>query len=328
MGRKYIKQRTSTNFVYPNNSLEEYDIEIVHDINNNSVSGTTTSITASSVSSSGITFSFDYTWSQNSAEPFVFTGTSYSFLSVHMMEPNTIYYKPWRLVSAVTGVAASTKSGTVSFTVTPSQMGVSLFTNGVYSFEIRMIGKRAIFPICQSVTISTVPAPSPTPTRTPQATPTPTPTSPPSGSLYTSGATINVTDTGYLKYTSTTGDTYFYCSTIGTQVLTDCLICSSIRDGIPFQDLASWTVINCGTTCGGPTPSPTPTPSTPPISCPSKREYYISNGGTFYWIDCNGINRRDIFPTGTFICICNSTDLPVSYDGGTGYLTGGGCACP
>jgi hypothetical protein len=140
-------------------------------------------------------------------------------------------------------------------------MGVSSFTNGVYTFEIRMIGKRAIFPICQSVTISTVPAPSPTPTRTPQATPTPTPTSPPAVA-YTSGATINVTDTGYLKYTTSSGDTYFYCSTIGTQVLTDCLICSSIRDGIPFQDLASWTVINCGSSCsGGPSPSPTPTPS-------------------------------------------------------------------
>ena len=73
MGRKYIGQRTSRNFVYPNNNLEEYDIEIVHDINNNSVSGTTTSITASSISSTGITFSFDYTWAQNSAEPFLFT---------------------------------------------------------------------------------------------------------------------------------------------------------------------------------------------------------------------------------------------------------------
>lgn len=301
MGRKYIKQRTSSNFVYPNNSLEEYDVDIVHDINNNSVSGTTTSITASSVSSSGITFSFDYTWSQNSAEPFVFTGTSYSFLSVHMMEPNTIYYKPWRLVSAVTGTAASTKSGTVTFTVTPEQMGISLFTNGVYSFEIRMIGKRAIFPICQSVTVSTVPAPSPTPTRTPQATPTPTPTSPPAV-LYTSGATINVTDTGYLKYTSTTGDTYFYCSTIGTQVLTDCLICSSIRDGIPFADLASWTVINCGSSCsGGPLPSPTPTPSN-------------LSYGYYVMVDCQNYQTRysQQLPSGTF----NSGDR---VEGSSGY---------
>jgi hypothetical protein len=269
--------------------LEEYDIDIVHDINNNSVSGTTTSITASSVSSSGITFSFDYTWAQNSAEPFVFTGTSYSFLSVHMMEPNTIYYKPWRLVSTVTGTPSTTKSGTVTFTVTPSQMGISSFTNGVYSFEIRMIGKRAIYPICQSVTVTSVPAPSPTPTRTPQPTPTPTPTTPPAVA-YTSGATINVTDTGYIRYTSQTGQTYFFCSSIGNQVLSECLICSSIVPGIPFADVAAFTIVNCGTTCGGPAPSPTPTPSGG--QCYST-EWKIDNSSSpydCYWggTDCYG----------------------------------------
>jgi len=279
MGRKYIKQRTSSNFVYPNNSLEEYDVEIVHDINNNSVSGTTTSITASSVSSSGITFSFDYTWAQNSAEPFVFTGTSYSFLSVHLIEPNTIYYKPWRLVNAVTGAAASTKSGTVTFTVTPSQMGVSSFDNGVYSFEIRMIGKRAIFPICQNVTVSTIPVPSPTPTVTPTITPTPTstpavtptPTSSPgssptptptvTGYIYKSGATINVTDTGYIIYdTNSANDVYEYIGSLGVVTLTACIDCNTIEPGYPFPDVAEFTIIQCGSGCSGaPTPSPTPT---------------------------------------------------------------------
>lgn len=291
MGRKYIKQRTSTNFVYPNNSLEEYDVEIVHDINNNSVSGTTTSITASSISSSSITFSFDYTWAQNGAEPFVFTGTSYSFLSVHMMEPSTIYYKPWRLVNAVTGAAASTKSGTVSFTVTPSQMGVASFDNGVYSFEIRMIGKRAIFPICQNVTVSTIPGPTPTPTvtttktptptptptRTPGGSPTPTPTITPTkqvSTIFKSGATINVTDTGYIKYdTSTATGVYQFISSLGVVTLTACIDCNTITPGFPLADVASFTIIQCGTGCSGvPTPSPTPT-SSPAASY----GYYIMN---------------------------------------------------
>jgi hypothetical protein len=35
-------------------------------------------------------------------------------------------------------------------------------------------------------------------------------------------------------------------------------------EGIPFADLASFTVTNCGTTCGG--PAPTPQPSSTPIS--------------------------------------------------------------
>jgi hypothetical protein len=42
--------------------------------------------------------------------------------------------------------------------------------------------------------------------------------------------------------------------------LTNCLICSTIREGIPFADLAIFTVTNCGTSCGG-SPTPTPTPS-------------------------------------------------------------------
>jgi hypothetical protein len=370
MGRKYIKQRTSSNFVYPNNSLEEYDVEIVHDINNNSVSGTTTAISGSSISSSGITFSFNYTWAQNNAELFslgtstptcpAYNVNNYSFspippeppggmvliqwtgctnnveftelqpmnasgtlnipsakstpicipinpvyppynswcsgvtisqvtqeygiLSVHMIEPNTVYYKPWRLVHTVTSTSGTTKSGTVTFTVTPSQMGVSSFSNGVYSFEIRMIGKRAIYPICKSVTISTIPVPSPTPTRTPTLTPTPTttpglpapsitPTATPSATpnqistIYKSGATINVTDTGWIKYdTSTATDVYQFINTLGVVTLTACIDCDSIFPGVPFADIANYSIIQCGTGCSGvPTPSPTPT-SSPAVS--------------------------------------------------------------
>lgn len=57
------------------------------------------------------------------------------------------------------------------------------------------------------------------------------------------------------------------------------------------------------------------------------KAYYISNGGTFYWTDCNGIDRRDVFDTGDEICICSSNNLPTSQNGGTGYLLGGGCDC-
>lgn len=311
MGRKYIKQRTSRNFVYPNNSLEEYDVEIVHDINNNSVSGTTTAVNISSVSSSGITFSFDYTWEQNSAEPFIFTGTSYSFLSVHMMEPSTIYYKPWRLVHSVSGPAATTKAGPIVFTVTPEQMGISSFSNGVYSFEIRMIGKRAIFPICQNVTVSTIPGPTPTPTVTTTKTPTPTPTPtstpgapPPSptptttptstsgqvSTIFKSGATINVTDTGYIKYTTPSGDTYQFISSLGVVTLTACIDCNTIREGVPFADLASFTIIQCGTGCNVPPPSPTPTSSP------------VGNYGYYIMTDCTTFETKysQQIPYGTY----------------------------
>jgi hypothetical protein len=198
------------------------------------------------------------------------------------MEPNTVYYKPWRLVHTVTSTSGTTKSGTVTFTVTPSQMWVSSFSNGVYSFEIRMIGKRAIYPICKSVTVSTIPVPSPTPTRTPTLTPTPTstpglpapsitPTATPSATpnqistIYKSGATINVTDIGYLQYQSYDGYYFEFISSLGVNTLTACTICDTIIPAPGFADRAAFTIIQCGTGCSGvPTPSPTPTSSTVP----------------------------------------------------------------
>jgi|688.fasta_scaffold03880_25 hypothetical protein len=76
------------------------------------------------------------------------------------------------------------------------------------------------------------------------------------------------------------------------------------------------------------TPSVTPsiTPSSSP-PCPAPREYYISVSGNFYWKDCNGNDLYTYQEVGDYICICNATDLPVSLNGGAGYLTGGGCDC-
>ena len=65
MSRKYISQIDSQNFVYPNNQISEYDIEIVHDINNNSVSGNVITFSASTISSSSITIDFNISWSKN-----------------------------------------------------------------------------------------------------------------------------------------------------------------------------------------------------------------------------------------------------------------------
>ena len=76
------------------------------------------------------------------------------------------------------------------------------------------------------------------------------------------------------------------------------------------------------------TPTPTVTPSPTINPCPSPRGYLITNGGLFNWTDCNGIARINTFNTNDEICICNNVNLPVSSNGGTGTLTGGGCVCP
>jgi hypothetical protein len=221
------------------------------------------------------------------------------------------YFKPWRLVDYVeTGSTGSTTaSGSNTVLITPSQMGISSFDNGTYYFEFRFIGHRAIYPVCQSIAIGTLPTPTPTPTPTP-VTPTPTPTGPtptPTPSLFSSGATLNVTDTGYIKYESLTGQTYVYIGSIGTYTITECAICSTINVGIPFADLANFTITNCGTTCGGAGPTPTPTPT------PASTVYYIlvncQNYITYY---------SQGYPDGTF----NSGDR-VEGSAGVYYVVSG-----
>ena len=112
------------------------------------------------------------------------------------------YYRPWSLVynkSIPTGLTFN--SFTQTFTVTPSMVGVTGFTTGDYYFEVRMIGHRAIFPICvtTSVTAGPTPTPSPSPTITgPTATPTPSPT-------VTGTLTPTPTITGTLTPTPTVG---------------------------------------------------------------------------------------------------------------------------
>lgn len=338
MSTRYINQQTDSNFIYPNYDPKQYDVEIVHEINNNSVSGTVTNFTGTSVSSSSITISFDYTWALNGAEPFVRSNnTQISVMSVHIMVEGQDYFKPWRCVnSAVGAITATTQSGTASFAITPSEMGVSAFDNGTYYYEVRMIGKRAIFPICGSFVVSGIVAPTPTPTVTPTVTPTmrtPTPTPTPSTTpqVFTSGATINVTDTGWIKYTTSSGDTYQQINSLGNVVLTNCLYCNTIRPGVPFADVASFTILDCGTSCGTPSVTPTPTPTNivylyyKLTDCQNYQTYYsqLLPSGTF-----NSGDRVE-GSSGYFYVVSGTYYTEPAGTSGQRYVTGTGLfSCP
>jgi hypothetical protein len=300
--RKFIKQINSYNFVYPNNTIAEYGDEIIHDLKENSVSGTVTNFTGTSISSTGLTFSFNYTWALNGAEPWINEAAELYLFSVHMMEPSKVYFKPWRLIDEkyLITTGSTTSSGSYTFSVTPGQMGISAFSNGDYYFEIRMIGHRAIQPLCQTYTISTIVGPTPTPSPSPiPPSPTPTPTATPIPLNFQSGATLNVTDPGYIKYTSPTGSTYEFISSIGTYTITGCAICNTIAPGVPFADLAVFTISTCGNSCGT-APAPTPQPSVTLVY------YKLFNCQTFtnYW--------SQAYPSGTF----NSGDR---VEGSSGY---------
>ena len=68
-------------------------------------------------------------------------------------------------------------------------------------------------------------------------------------SIYTTGTTLNITDTGWLKYDTASGTVYKQFTSLGVQTITDCADCTTIRDGIPFADLASWNNVICGSPC-------------------------------------------------------------------------------
>lgn len=254
MSNQYIPQINNQNFVFPNYELAEYDVDIIHTPNENSVSGTITNFTGTSITSSGITFSYNYVWNKNNADPVISNSNVLNLLSVHVLAPNQNYFKPWRCVNLITttSINGTTFSGFNTFTVTPAQLGLTSFTNGTFYLEFRFIGEKAIYPLCQTYTVGSLPTPTPTPSPTPTpVSPTPTPTPTPTAGGFTSGATINVTDTGNIKYRkkNESVDTYVFVGSLGNYTITDCLTCSSIQPGFPTPDVASFTLITCGAPC-------------------------------------------------------------------------------
>jgi hypothetical protein len=106
----------------------------------------------------------------------------------------------------------------------------------------------------------------------PPPPPTPPTPPPPPPSDCKQNVVINVTDTGYIKYFNCTSEEteYQFISGTGNTTLTNCVDLPTIAPGIPLADLATFTIVNNGTTCGvPPTPPtpPTPTPTPPPPSC-------------------------------------------------------------
>lgn len=278
MSKQFIPQVDNLNFVYPNYDLAEYDVDIIHDINNNSVSGVVTTFSATTVSSTGITLTASTTWTKNNADVFIRTAGFLSVYSLHAMAAGQEYYKPWRLIdyssTNSTGLTTYTTSRTI--TMLPSQLGLTSFTNGTYNFEFRFIGLKSIFPVARTITVTGITSPTPTPTPTLTATPTPTPTatatptptpggptptptatptmtptpSPTPGQYYLF-TTINVTSPGWIQYREfgETNNTYEYIASYGNYTINQCIICSSLQPGYPVSPIASYTLITCGTPC-------------------------------------------------------------------------------
>lgn len=113
--------------------------------------------------------------------------------------------------------------------------------------------------------VSWTPLPTPTPTNTPNLspsptrTPTPTPGLSPTPSITPSATpsvncrintTLNITDTGWIKYTLCNGtQEYAYASSLGTYTITACIQLGSVLPGFPYADVAVFTITSNGTSC-------------------------------------------------------------------------------
>lgn len=64
-----------------------------------------------------------------------------------------------------------------------------------------------------------------------------------------SGITLNVTDRGYVRYDGCDGQQEYIFLETGTRVIPGCANPSSVRIGIPFADLAAFTITSSGTPC-------------------------------------------------------------------------------
>ena len=289
MSKKYIKQVNNDNFVFPNNTLAEYDAEIIHDLKENSVQGVLTGFSplTYSASTESVGVSFTYQWSLNGAEPFISNDNKLNILSVHMQSPDKKYYKPWICVGQVqdNNVNLTYKTDTFTVFVTPQMMGQTRFTTGTFYFEIRFLGHRAVFPISVSGALA-IPTPTPTPSPTPTGptptpggpTPTPTPTSTPSNPCYCFPIVVTGTTSGEgaiasIEYNDCFGTLTARAFTVGPGTYYQCIqVMSGVvqyfsATGIDTSYLTlSYLTGNCrtGYVCTGYTPASTATPTPTP----------------------------------------------------------------
>jgi hypothetical protein len=154
---RYIPQIDNQNFVYPNYDLAEYDVDIIHVPNDNSVTGVVTTFSATTVSSTGITLTTTNTWTRNGAEVFIRNSGNLSIYTLHAMASSQNYYKPWRTIDSFSTITTGSTTFTLTnrlINFTPSQLGLTTFVTGTYYFEFRFIGATGIFPVCQTLNIT------------------------------------------------------------------------------------------------------------------------------------------------------------------------------
>lgn len=153
MSKKYIPQINNNNFVYPNNDKVEYDQTIIHDINNNVVTGSVVGVSLS-LESGTLILGYQWAWNLNGAKRALTNDEQTAMVSVHMMTPDQDYFKPWRMVANEVGTSTATTGHSIrTLGVSKTGFGVTSWPFGEYKFEFRLIGEEAVVPICVTATL-------------------------------------------------------------------------------------------------------------------------------------------------------------------------------
>lgn len=97
----------------------------------------------------------------------------------------------------------------------------------------------------------------------------------------TSGITINVTDSGWIKYNDCFGNTNYEYVNTGSQSFSNCANASTFNVGFPYSDLATFSITSSGSSCNS-------------QSLPAVYQYWYMNGSQVNrW---QNLNRHTSYP--------------------------------
>lgn len=309
--KRYIPQTPSNDFVYPNNDKVEYDVNITHDINDNTVDGSISGLTMS-FSGSNLRLQYTYTWNRNGADIWVRDSGNLGLLSVHFLAPGQEYFSAWRMIDSVSAGTATgtTYSTTIIRYLAPSYFGLTSWPVGNYSFQFRFLGLKQNFIVCDTATLAAAPTPTPSPTAC---------------GVCTSYTVTNDSSEGTATFT------WNDCNGIPQETVlapsAGVSVCACNGSIVVTQGSA--TVVDLGS-CATPTPSPTTTGTpTPTPSATASCTYWYLVGSTqsgelltVDYNDCSGTPQSITlgwqYPSPQTAYICAQPGSVVVVDAGIG----------
>lgn len=147
MTLRFKPQIESTNFVYPNKRIVEYDRDIIHQTTNDAPIGSISGLTFDATPSSQAELRYDFSWDLNGGVPVITKNDQLLMVAVNLMEHDQEYIRPWRVVSTTFHPVTGTTSISASVTtqIEEDLMGiVGGWQDSIYYFEFQLISKNAI----------------------------------------------------------------------------------------------------------------------------------------------------------------------------------------